>query len=284
MKSFNYEKAWFCHCVKEWKALPITTKAVHSLIAEQVQDLSQGRDLNIPLNATIEELAEPLPTEELARLSRLSYFIGHWQPGNTPALFENSAGQSWKVSNVLDQILHKRLTPTHNLQIHQGTLRVTFSDRNNWLWEEFGLATQENIDRFNICGLPFGRDTFAESAHQLKTGDLWGDPEDSTDYTAFLEEKKTRTIKELKLKLVRGQEKLKGDIKSLELELKTQEKLITLGVDLDTICNNLIYYKHTNTFTFGWRTSLTEQQAPQIKKLITGALPDQCFTYKTREK
>ena len=242
METFNYEKAWFCHCVKEWKALPKTTKAVHSLIAEQVQDLGQGRDLNIPLNSVIIVLTTPFPTIELAQLSRLSYFAGHWQPRNTEAIFNSKIGESWKIANVLDQILRKRLPLGHRLQIHQGVLRVTFSNRNNWFWEEFGLATQENIDQFNTCGLPFGRDTLDESAQQLKTkiGDLWGDPEDSPVYTAFLEDKKALVIEDLKIKLVRNQEKLKGDIKSLELELEVQEKLITLGVDSDTICNNLI--------------------------------------------
>jgi len=140
-----------------------------------------------------------LTCKELAEISYASYFTGHWQPGLLPVLFENSKGQSWKVSNVIDQELRKRLKTPHNIQIHEGKFRVTFSNKNCWLWNEFSLATEDNLDIFKNCNLPFGEKTLDNSAHKLAAmcNDLWPDVSAMPDNDLYNEFK---ALKKAKLK------------------------------------------------------------------------------------
>ena len=178
MSNFNYTKAWFLFCKPEWNNLKGDTVKFHQQVAGLVENHNQeGKDLLIPYPKTVvKDLAGSIPTEDLAKLSRLSHCIGHWCPRYMDTPFANKKGQSWKVSNVIDQILRDRLDPLpHNIQIHKGVLRVTFSSRDCWIWEEFGLATEDNLNTFNNCGLSFGERTIENSTKKLAKliDDLW---------------------------------------------------------------------------------------------------------------
>ena len=138
------------------------TITIHTALLPLVKDLGQSKDLNIPLNPKIKAILATISTIDLARLSRASYFIGHWQPSLLPTLWDNSAGESWKISNCIDQELRRLLVLPHNIQIRQGVFRVTFSNLDCWLWEEFSLATHPKtgvgaflrLKRTNPCRIP----------------------------------------------------------------------------------------------------------------------------------
>ena len=109
------------------------------------------------MSAKVKAIVAPFDSEDIAKLARLSHYAGYWQPSGVTPLFPNVSGQSWKVSNVLDQILRGRFKLPGNIEIHDGVFRVTFSNCDCWLWTEFGLATANNFKAFKVCGLPFGK-------------------------------------------------------------------------------------------------------------------------------
>jgi hypothetical protein len=274
MPNFNYQKAYCLFAFQSFQSLP---GHVHSKLLPLVGDLTQGKDLSIPLSPEIESLLTPLTTEEIAHLSRASYFAGHWRPSLLPDLFNTAKGESWKISNCCDQILRTRLAPLpHNIQIHEGKLRVTFSNRHCWIWEEFALATEKNLETFKSSPLPFGVDTLHSSAEALKSqiGDLW--PIDSLDSLPDNDLYKTYLLK--------AQEKIKADIqKSFDQKIKDLENAkITAQKEIEFLnyCNdrfisieNVIYYKHRDCFTFGWRQPLPKTEAADIKAKLGSDCP-----------
>lgn len=180
--NFDYEKAYCVFAVPAFENLSHEAKNVHRQLIPLVGELKQNK-LLIPISQEIRELITPLSTVEMAKLSRASYFLGHWKPSGVPSQFENGKGESWKISNCLDQILRERLNPPWNIEIHDGKFRVTFFNKDCWVWEEFSLATEENLDIFNNCNLPFGYSTVETSAEKLKNqiNDLWPSPEDAKE-------------------------------------------------------------------------------------------------------
>lgn len=79
MKDFDYEKAYCVQALPAFEGLNKRQKALHSKLILLVGELSQGRDLNIPISTEIEEVIDRaiLNCKELAELSRASYFVGH---------------------------------------------------------------------------------------------------------------------------------------------------------------------------------------------------------------
>lgn len=272
--NFNYQKAYFVFAVPHFNNLSDKAKSVHTSLIPLVGELQQGRDLSIPLNADIKNLLSTLPTSELAQLSRASYFVGHWQPSNVESLFPNTRGESWKISNCCDQVLRERLALPHNIQIHEGVFRVTFSSRNCWLWEEFGLATEDNLKIFKSCELPFGESTLYKSANQLKKqiGDLWDydSPEDNKDYQAYLQAWNEQEDKKLRLKIANlVPEAEKAAARKIE-EAKIETEALTFLVDNGwKDLDNVIYYSHTKRFCIGWRKALTEQEKGFLLEFMT---------------
>lgn len=173
-KEFNYVRAWHELAKLAAENLNERQKTVIFKILPLVKDLRQSHNSNIPLSPEIENHIM-MTMEEIAEVSRTLYYYGHWKPGNERLFFENTSGESWKIANVCDQILRKHFGIIGGLQIHEGTFRVTYLDMNNWLWEEFGLATDKNLEIYKNCKLPFSRSEFNESAEKLKklVNDKW---------------------------------------------------------------------------------------------------------------
>lgn len=272
MSDFNYEKAFCTQVVPAFETLSNHARDAHSRARALVGELNQGKDLNIPMTPAIRETLEALSTQELAELARVSYFAGHWRPTLLPALFETKRGESWKISNCIDQILRQRLSPPRCIQIHEGKFRVTFSSRDCWLWEEFGLATEKNLEIFKACGLPFGEYTLDSSAEELKRqiGDLWGDPEEEADNDLY------KHLQALKLEQARQnvQSQYKNRIAKLaELQAAAQkEKEFLLECNRRGVIDisNVIYYSRTDTFCFGWREELSAEEAEALQAKLAG--------------
>ena len=75
--------------------------------------------------------------------------------------------------------------------------------------------------------------------------------------------KKTMLIKLEKMQ-AQKKDSIKKDISQSKLELKAFTWLINKGIDF----NNVIYYKHTDTFCFGWRNSLNDDQKSVLTKSL----------------
>lgn len=277
MKNFDYEKAYFVQALPAFNNLNAKQKEAHALLLPLVADLTQQKNLNIPLTEAMKAIFAPLSCQEIAEISRASYFIGHWKPGFVAPIFENKSGQSWKIANVCDQVLRQRFGTwpqfPHNVLIHEGVFRVTFSNKDCWLWEEFGLATEKNLDIFKNCGLPFGADTLDASAQRLieLCGDLWGDVDampSNAQYNAFLLIKKEKAMEALKAKHAKKLADIENDIKNSQIELAAFTWLIHNNIP-ESFIDNCIYYNHEGQFCFGWRTPLGSKEKEQIKTLLT---------------
>ena len=280
--NFNYQKAYCTQAVPAFEALPHHVKDAHSKVRALIGDLNQNRVPAIPMTEAIRAHLEELSTPELAELARASYFVGHWHPDVLPRLWENSKGESWKVTNCADQILRERLAPLpHCTQVHEGKLRVTFSSKHCWLWKEFGLATEENLALFKECNLPFCESTLDKSAAKLQklTGDLWPDvdtvPENEL-YCAYLALQKEAVKQQIKKSFADKIKKLEQD----RLDAQKEIEFLLLCNERDIPTNNVIYYHHTGTFCFGWHDELSETEKAQT----LGKLGDMVKTYKVEFK
>lgn len=279
MKDFNYEKAYFTQALPAFRNFNAKQKDAHSKLLPIVKDLNQARDLNIPVSKEMKAILNDLTCQELAEMARASYFLGHWKPSGVAPLFDNKSGESWKIANVCDQILRSRIALPHNVLIHDGKFRVTFSNKDNWLWDEFGLATEKNLDIFKTCGLSFGLSSIKESAKKLAylCADLWGDVDDmanNQEYLDYLVIKKGKALDDLKK---RHADKLAGiekDIENSKIELAAFKWLIENDIEAQFI-ENCIYYDHTGRFCFGWREKLTDNE----KELLTKSLAGFPYTY-----
>jgi len=276
MNNYNYQKAYYTQVLPAFEAMNEEQHKALSDLLPLVGELHQEqKTLNITISPEIGDILEKLSTPEIATLSRASYFVGHYQPSLIKAPFDNKKGKSWKIANVCDQILRERLNTPNNILIHQGMLRVTFSNRNCWLWDEFGLATEKNLETFKKSKLQFGEDTIENSAQILKDtiGDMWGNPDDEPDnkaYLEYLDKDKSQKIENVKRRIEKRVQAAKDDIESSKHELKALLWLIDKDIDIE----NCIYYSHVGEYCFGWRNPLTDEE----KEILTAKLSD--FPYK----
>ena len=269
MTNFNYEKAYCVQALPALRNLNSNQLKTHGNLLPLVEDLQQLNNLNIPLTEKIINEFKALTCQEIAELSRASYFCGHWKPSLMPALFKMNKGQSWKITNVCDQVLKNRLMPVSNIQIHEGIFRVTFLSKDCWLWKEFGLATEKNLEIFKTCGLFFNEININASANKLTKlcADLWPDIDtvpDNDDYKTFLEIKKIKEIEKLKEQNSDKLKRIKKDIESSKIELKAFTWLIENNILID----NCIFYSHTDRFCFGWKDKLSNQEKVELEKAL----------------
>ena len=270
MSNFNYQKAYCVLAVPAFNNLPNHVKQAHSELLSLVGDLRQDRRLNTPLNPNIIAVFDRLTTKEIAELSRASYFVGHWKPSELPSLFNNSTGEAWKVSNCADQILRQRIKTPSCIQIHEGKFRVTFSSMDCWLWEEFSLATEENLNIFKECGLPFWRSSLHKNALKLKEliGDLWPDVGALDDNDLYLEYRSiviSKKREKINCLLQEVEDKAARVIEEAKIQTEAFHWLLDNGFDdLD----NVIYYQHKKTFCFGWRTSINKEDRSKLLDIL----------------
>ena len=277
MTNFNYEKAYCVQALPAFNNLNEKQHDIHSRLLPLIGELNQGKDLNIPISPAIAEHFDALTCKEIAELSRASFFVGHWQPVLLSTPFNNKKRESWKIANVCDQILRSRLTENygktyqgpHNIQIHEGKFRVIFSSKNCWMWEEFGLATEKNLEIFKNCGLPFGENSLHTSAEKLTElcGEMRPDVDDLPEndfYRSFLEAKKAAELNKLKQQHTDKITSLKRKIEYAQIELTGFEWLINHHIDYD----NCIYYDHTGRFCFGWRNALTKKEKAELAESL----------------
>lgn len=278
MSNFNYPKAYCVLAVPAFARLNAKQKNAHSKLIPLVGELQQDRALSIPISPAIIEILNALSCVELAEMSRASYFVGHWYPGHLPKIFPNSRGESWKIANCCDQILRQRLKPPHNVEIHDGKLRVIFSSHRCWVWEEFGLATEKNLEIFKKSNLPFGEDTLHDSVKQVAVmcGDLWPDVDTLPDnelYALFSVKTKEACLARIKIENQTKIKKLKEEIRAAKRELVGFQWFVEHGISL----KNCIYYSHTGKFCFGWMTPLTDAEKSTLEKALTDCPYDYDF-------
>ncbi len=269
MTNFNYQKAYFVQAKPSFINLNKNQKETFNKLHSLVENL-QHENLNIPLSKEMGYIINMLSTKEIATLSNISYFIGHWKPSNAIELFNNEQGQSWKISNVLDQVLRSKLDCPHNILIHEGKFRITFSSKRCWLWDEFSLATEKNLETFKNCNLSFNEEDLNKSAKELKDiiNDLWNNVEtekNNKEYLEFLVQKKQFKLEKLKKDHLKRIKEAKDSIKTSKQELNGFVWLLE-----NNIYTDCIFYNHTKSFCFGWLYNLTEIEKEKLQIELSG--------------
>ena len=168
-KEFDYATAWKELAVPAMKALDSFQRTAIQSLVPQLVELHQGKDLNIPISDLMRKDLQPLSDKQIAEISQVCHDYTHWKPSKTVGVQWISADFcGWKIANVCDQILKLRFDDLRNLLIIEGKFRATYSDINNWIWNEWGLATEANFEFYKNCGLSFSLNKIEESYEILK--------------------------------------------------------------------------------------------------------------------
>lgn len=149
MQTFDYAHAWVKMARPAWLEISAVPEIRQLFdIVKGRSDLQQDKALNVPIpSGDFETIAAKLDTLTLAKAARAAYFFGHWSPG-LPT--EAGDGSGWKFSNILDQIISKRLGMQHphypegpglSFRCMEGTIRAQFSTNDCWTWHEISYAT-----------------------------------------------------------------------------------------------------------------------------------------------
>lgn len=176
-KQFDYAAAWRDLAWPSYQALPADVRGLLARVAEECGDLNQKPDLSMPwpndpilgdrqdVSSNLRETFDKIPAEILAYSARVIYFLGHWHPHEKDCgdFAGRDKGSHWKFAHYADQSLRDRLIRALNaegkngadilrggdgpFQIYEGAIRICYSSRNMWSWEEVAPATREGLER-----------------------------------------------------------------------------------------------------------------------------------------
>ena len=269
MKNYNYQKAWFVQIKPEWDSLNTQQLNAHSKVRALIGESGQDSNGNIPLTPAIEEILGELSNNELAKLSRVSYNIGHFCPPYKQPPFDNKRGESWKVTNYIDQILRKRFDLPYRMNVNDGLFVMMYNGVHDFYRDHICCATDKNLQIILNCGLNFGIDSFWNSIDVLKKqiNDLWGDPNelpDNQEYSEYLYLLKVEALKAVKRDHLKTIERLKQEVENAKLELEAFTWLIEHNIETE----NCIYYRHADIFCFGWREPVTEKEKSSLLDIL----------------
>ncbi|MCP3681125.1 MAG: hypothetical protein GY861_00405 [bacterium] len=153
--TFDYLKVWDQLVRPEYEGLSSEIHALLGLVLEKSKDLRQDKNLKLPWISDLKERFEALSTIELSKASRVIFSYGYW---TTPQFADwiQKNGIYWKFSTYADQVLYERIGIERtnqdlakkkrkfqwSLSVHEGMLRVQYSDNESWQWKEIGWALE----------------------------------------------------------------------------------------------------------------------------------------------
>lgn len=294
MKTFDYEQAWIELALPAYKKLPTQIHVLLETVGLVAENLHQLNDCSMPWpedGGKLRELFDRVSTDDLCMASMVVYYYGHWRPSkaaerlNAPEVPGSEHGSSWKFSHYADQVLRERLHIPHRkdkmrvgLLIHEGRIRIYYSSRDMWTWQEVAMANDDGLAAGNkLCAKlrarlsvrPTDSDNIAyKFIEELRSGNLKGD----WDTQRFMVEEADIEMRRIKNMPEPEWSKLKADaiadfdkkVAALKQELDGEVWLIDNRVPT----NNAIYYKHTRRWCFGWRTPYTGEERLKILELL----------------
>ena len=167
--TFDYERAWIELAKPGFETRPQNVRDLYERVARECSEFGQTEvtlDMPWPKESDLRAVFDKVPAEELAAAARIVYFYGHWSP--EPGISRFGNGAHWRFSNYADQSLRGRLSEatgsdfwTHrhhstgggvSFRVHEGFLRACYSSRDEWRWEEIGLATVTTLERAQAIG------------------------------------------------------------------------------------------------------------------------------------
>ncbi len=283
MKTFDYEQAWIELALPAYKKLPTQIHVLLETVGLAAANLRQLNDCSMPWpedGGRLRQLFDQVSTNDLSMASMVVNYYGDWWPGkvatrmNAPVIPGSEHGSSWKFSHYSDQVLRERLSIPHRdkgsgvgLLIHEGRIRIYYSSRDMWTWEEIAMANDDGLAegkklcaklRAKIGVRPTDSDNIAYKFMEwLRAGELKGD----WDAKRFMVEESEIESRRLKNLPEPEWSKLRSEaIADFEKSVAAKKKELdgTLWLlDHRIPDSNAIYYKHTGRWCFGWRTPYT---------------------------
>lgn len=175
MSEFDYEKAWACVARPAFEALSQKVRDLLDYITQHSGNCSQDNncDLRWPADPAKAQhikdaMLELAQTDELSHSAHVINCYGSWYPAGKfskghqmtlkqtdprAKLFQGEprridGGMHWHYASYADQVLrNKHAIPrdsqirSYGLAVHEGLLRVVFSSKDTWFWEEIAPVT-----------------------------------------------------------------------------------------------------------------------------------------------
>ncbi|KKN43554.1 hypothetical protein LCGC14_0702010 [marine sediment metagenome] len=156
--TFYNKRAWNKLAAPALMQLPPDVLRLVWQVMQDSRGLQQNPDLSMPWpqGSSLRERFDDIPTEDLARASRIVWAAGHWHPGTNdwfrPLL---RTGTYWKFASYADEVLRARCEVNHkridknsvDFEIHEGFIRACISFDRTWVYNEVSLATPGNLHK-----------------------------------------------------------------------------------------------------------------------------------------
>ena len=285
-KTFDYETAWLEVALSAFKRL---SGAVHLALAETVSAagaLSQLSDCSMPWpedGGKLRALFDRIDSAELAIASQTIHNYGHWWPGapltdGAPDLPGREIGGHWKFSHYADQVLRERAAlPARGaggrergwgFAVHEGMIRLTWSDARSWHSREIAPATPEGLEQASQIRARIQAVIDSEQPDRRCTNDRGNiryremekiaRPDKGTDLymidEAGLSARKAARMPEPDRDKLKA-EKIADRDKTIRIA-EVQCKGYCWLIDHKFPTENAIFYSHTGRWAFGWRREI----------------------------
>lgn len=306
MKTFDYAAAWREIARPAFLELPAAVLELLALTAAKTEGLHQARDLTQTWpddGGELRRAFEAIDAEALTYAARVVYFTGHWWPskGRGVELPGRGHGAHWKFSHLADQVTRARFGRPEadrdhgagfSFAIIEGALRLCYTSRDMWIWREVapatpaGLAFAEELRREGFAAISkhperhrHERDgaawEFFEAIKQRREGwPAYWLPWVETAERYMVEEGDQKpdpdeppadVEAERRARIAAKVEATARKVRALERERDG----VTWWMARDVSTENLIYYSHTDTFTFGWRHPVGPELLSRLLDLVS---------------
>lgn len=286
----NYIEWWFKYPKKEIEGLSKTMSELYRWLLNEVRELQQlSADINIPMSDKMVNMLMNYESEDLAKLSRASFYYGHWKPLSVNAVYDISKGAYWKASNIIDQFLYERLNISEyaNIIISEGMLIVKYSSEEMSMNKTIGLAIEKNLSIYSRTEYSRGQsieiDEFTKMIEDIIAKIDWRYRDwdldnainiDSNEYRDYIEHEKRRIAQKLWQDYA---DDVDRKIKAItDSGIERDGKLWLIAHDISY--ENCIYYGFEDTFVFGWRDKISEKDKAKLMEKLKS------FPYKWRIK
>lgn len=275
MKTFDYAAAFRHDAAPAFRALPPQIIALYAQTAAAAAELNQAPDTSMPWPKDAGQLRaafEAIDSATLANASRTIYNYGHWYPGTVKAEGQPPLiGTYWKFSHYADQVLRGRLGLAESgdknhgagfgIAVHEGDIRIWYSSRDMWTWTEVAPATTEGAEKARaiISAMqaqlpPIGHEREGAICHAMEA--LRTPPRfmcEEGDQEELPAEREDRARKAAALPAKERADVLRRYANTTRKATAERDAMLWL-LDHGITTENAIYYDHTKTLSFGWRT------------------------------
>lgn len=171
---FDYEGHWLDVIEPRWRELNPRHREIILKVTDN-SNIQQGRNTAIDLTTVPEstqELVRGMDSYDLAVCCQIAHDYTHHRPGNADLLasYSETIGSGWKFSNLAGIFLCQRLGLTGSgvtkhpkgyfTQCLDGVIRPTLNGSEYWVWNDVGLATEENCEKLKKFKEKHGQPTY----------------------------------------------------------------------------------------------------------------------------